>query len=308
MNNYFKAYLTELQSEVFSLAWNDKNDIVSFVRNFMLSPLAYALDAEYSAEQYYSAYKIYTSIKQHYEIAENGSSSYGLEPVSWLGFFYRQWHFITGESSKQIIAVLPPEKALRLYASLHILAPEKAIERMKFDYAFKQNKLRKHKISKQGFWDPKNIAENHISSEKAAQLMLMKLFNDQRIADMKETYEPDSLNMHSDEYSYSLEARASSEAKFYDDLIEEIKKLNQVRIRYQRNILFIFLADTEKTIDFKGLAERVSQQKEKGLLVFDDIVIYENGIVHFMDSSAEVSSFYLPFSLKERNRHSIKTH
>lgn len=55
---------------------------------------------------------------------------YDTESLFWIGYTYRYWHFMTGQTSKEIQAVCPAKMMHTLYPAYHTLDCVAAIERI----------------------------------------------------------------------------------------------------------------------------------------------------------------------------------
>ena len=62
---------------------------------------------------------------------EKPGEVYSEELIYWIGYIYRYWHYVTGESSKEIYKQAPVETMKRNYLMFHTMAPELAIEDLK---------------------------------------------------------------------------------------------------------------------------------------------------------------------------------
>ena len=55
-------------------------------------------------------------------------TSIELQLIYWIGYFYRYWHYVTGESSKEIYKQAPVKVMWQNYERLYMMTPEEAIE------------------------------------------------------------------------------------------------------------------------------------------------------------------------------------
>ena len=56
---------------------------------------------------------------------------YSEELIYWIGYIYRYWHYVTGESSKEIIKLVPVKVMKQNYERLYMMTPEEVIEILK---------------------------------------------------------------------------------------------------------------------------------------------------------------------------------
>ncbi len=55
---------------------------------------------------------------------------YGSEPLFWIGYTYRYWHFLTGQASGDIGKICGADMMHTLYPSYHTLDCSQTIERI----------------------------------------------------------------------------------------------------------------------------------------------------------------------------------
>lgn len=102
-----------------------------FIRRFMNSNLAKRMDDTgfiFDSTDYIDAL---IEIENQYGKSSYGIEKYKVEEMYWIGYIYRYWAYITGESSKKIYKKVKPEKLRKLYFPYHSLDPEQAIERIR---------------------------------------------------------------------------------------------------------------------------------------------------------------------------------
>lgn len=56
---------------------------------------------------------------------------YSEELIYWIGYIYRYWHYVTGESSKEIIMQAPVKVMKQKYGRLYTMTSEEVIEVLK---------------------------------------------------------------------------------------------------------------------------------------------------------------------------------
>ncbi len=101
-----------------------------FIRRFMNSKLAERIDNTgfiFDSTDYIDAL---IEIENQYGKSSYGIEKYKVEEMYWIGYIYRYWAYITGESSKKIYKKIKPEKLRKLYFPYHSLDPKQAIERI----------------------------------------------------------------------------------------------------------------------------------------------------------------------------------
>ena len=58
-------------------------------------------------------------------------ATWGREPMYWTGYIYRLWHYLTGETSRDIYAIADADTMGGAYLGMHVLDPQLAIENLK---------------------------------------------------------------------------------------------------------------------------------------------------------------------------------
>ncbi len=145
-NLYFENYINNLQANIFIDAYKDGYEIVSFINAFMKSDIRKQIDEGLSFYIFRSSFSLVQEISPL--IKKTDRQKYSLEAVEWLGFFYSSWHFLTLESSKDIIRFLSPKEGLDQYYILHQLDESDVIERAKREYNLSRNAHRKYELEK----------------------------------------------------------------------------------------------------------------------------------------------------------------
>lgn len=56
---------------------------------------------------------------------------YTEELIYWIGYIYRYWHYMTGESSREIYKKAPVKVMKQNYERLYLMTPEEVIERLR---------------------------------------------------------------------------------------------------------------------------------------------------------------------------------
>ena len=67
-----------------------------------------------------------------------GGELYDIETLYWTGYVYRQWHYYTGESSKDICKQAKAKTMRATYYPYHTMSVEMAIDRLKESYKEKK--------------------------------------------------------------------------------------------------------------------------------------------------------------------------
>jgi hypothetical protein len=124
--------LCDIQGRLFELSAEKELDSEHFAEAFMHSKTAAALDSPYNRMQW--AGEEYLLEEVQAECSEKLTKSekrYGLEELYWMGYLYRYWHLLTGESSVKIYRQASARTMRQNYLMFHTLDPEMAIGDLK---------------------------------------------------------------------------------------------------------------------------------------------------------------------------------
>ena len=104
--------LCDIQGRLFELSAEKKIPSAAFIKAFMISDVAKALDSRYNRMQWMG-------------------EEYQKDVLYWIGYIYRYWHYYTGESSTKILRQAPVNTMKRNYLMFHTMDPVVAIEDLK---------------------------------------------------------------------------------------------------------------------------------------------------------------------------------
>lgn len=137
--NEFQLKLCDIQGRLFELSGVKGYDSVPFIKSFMASDVAKGLDSKFNRMQWAGEEYLLAEIEDYSELTK-GNKVYDKEVLYWTGYLYRFWHFVTGESSKEIYRQASAETMNRNWLNFHTFAPELAIEDLKEIYRQKTAK------------------------------------------------------------------------------------------------------------------------------------------------------------------------
>lgn len=139
--NEIQLKLCDIQGRLFELSVDRQLGSSVFIKFFMNSETAKALDSAYNRMQWAGEeYLLEEVIDSAGDILSEKGEVYSKDVIYWIGYIYRYWHYYTGESSKVIYKQASVETMKRNYLMFHTMAPEVAIEDLKEIYKLK-NKL-----------------------------------------------------------------------------------------------------------------------------------------------------------------------
>ena len=140
MSDSLHLALSDMQGQLFEMSIDKGLNSESFIKAFMLSDIAHDLDSVFNHMQWagkeYIMERILDELKDKLKI---GGEIYDRETMYWMGYVYRQWHYYTGESSKEIYKQATAKTMRITYFPYHTLSVKMAIDRLKESY------LEKHK-------------------------------------------------------------------------------------------------------------------------------------------------------------------
>ncbi len=133
--NELQLKLCDIQGRLFELSAEKQYASATFVRCFMTSGTAKALDSEYNRMQWAGEEYLLEEIVSAAEdkLSEKGEV-YANDILYWIGYIYRYWHYYTNEDSARIYRQASVETMKRNYMMFHTMAPEVAIEDLKEIY------------------------------------------------------------------------------------------------------------------------------------------------------------------------------
>ena len=120
--------LCDSQGRLFKLSARRGISSAEFIKVFMKSVTAKALDSSYNRMQWAGEeYLLEEVIDEAGDRFEKPGEVYPEELIYWLGYIYRYWHYVTGETSKEIIKLAPVKVMKQKYARRYMMTPEEVI-------------------------------------------------------------------------------------------------------------------------------------------------------------------------------------
>lgn len=122
--------LCDIQGRLFELSARKGYDSAAFVKAFMRSQTAKALDSTYNRMQWAGEEYLLEEVASEAALSTKGEV-FSSDVLYWMGYLYRYWHYYTGESSAQIYRQAPVKTMKRNYLMFHTMDPVLAIEDLK---------------------------------------------------------------------------------------------------------------------------------------------------------------------------------
>ncbi len=121
--------LCDIQGRLFKLSARRGISSAEFIKVFMKSAIAKALDSTYNRMQWAGEeYLLEEVIDEAGDRFEKSGEVYVEELIYWIGYIYRYWHYVTGESSKEIYKQASVKVMMQNYERLYMMIPEEVIE------------------------------------------------------------------------------------------------------------------------------------------------------------------------------------
>ena len=124
--------LCDIQGRLFELSAEKKYRSAAFIKAFMTSDTAKALDSEYNRMQWAGEeYLLEEVVSAAGDSLTADGEIYDTDILYWIGYIYRYWHYYSGEDSAKIYTQAPVETMKRNYMVFHTMDPVLAIEDLK---------------------------------------------------------------------------------------------------------------------------------------------------------------------------------
>ena len=131
MLDSFQLQQCEQQARLFESLDRRNVDAKPFIRAYMNSKAVEGLDADYDRMQWAGEQYIFEEVMEEAGLKPDPNCErYNTEALFYAGWIYRYWHYMTGESSKEIFRQADENEILGSYG-LHIEANELAVEDLK---------------------------------------------------------------------------------------------------------------------------------------------------------------------------------
>lgn len=126
----FQFQLCDIQGRLFELSVKQGYDSAKFIKTFMTSRCASALDDIYDRLQWAGEEYILEELNDEVGGLLKSDNIFSIEVMFWTGYLYRYWHFYTGQSSKDIYTIADAEIMNSSWLGFHTLDNEMAIDNL----------------------------------------------------------------------------------------------------------------------------------------------------------------------------------
>ncbi len=132
MSKSLQLALCDTQGQLFELSAKHGYNSEDFIKAYMLSDTAKAMDMEFNHVQWAGKEYVLSTLEDECgSKLTKGDSLLDQEILFWIGYIYRYWNLYTGESSKAIYRQAPAKVMQTVYLMYHTMSPELAIDRLK---------------------------------------------------------------------------------------------------------------------------------------------------------------------------------
>lgn len=124
--------LCDIQGRLFELSADNNYGSANFVKVFMTSEVAKALDSTYNRMQWAGEeYLLEELVDVAGDKLSKDGEIFSKDILYWMGYLYRYWHYYTKEDSVKIYKQASVATMKRNYLMFHTMAPELAIGDLK---------------------------------------------------------------------------------------------------------------------------------------------------------------------------------
>lgn len=135
-----KRQLCDIQGRLFELVLKNEYDCPSFIKAFMNSKTAAALDDIYDRLQWAGEEYILEELSEEVHGLKKAGTVYTAEVMYWTGYTYRYWHYYTDECSREIYKIADAKTMSECWLGFHTFDVEMAIDDLKEIYRQKYGK------------------------------------------------------------------------------------------------------------------------------------------------------------------------
>ena len=140
-----KRQLCDIQGRLFELALKKGYDCPFFIKTFMNSHTAAALDDVYDRLQWAGEEYILEELNEEAGGLKIAGATYSKEVMYWAGYTYRYWHYYTNQYSSEIYKIADAKMMNECWLGFHTLDVEMAIDDLNEIYRQKQDESNLYK-------------------------------------------------------------------------------------------------------------------------------------------------------------------
>ena len=241
-------------------------------------------------------------LSKHKEIPINKEQQYNEDAIEWLGFFYRMWHFITNETSRQIVRIFPPLSGLRQWYTLHQLNDETIIETARKQYNIAQKNRRKYVYSQNKL--ESKYSEGYFTF--LSKRILYKLTKRRLFQGLEYTFDESDYDFIDDNNQIGLKTRTifHNGTISISDIYKEIdEKAKHYKTNVRTSIFFCFVFEESYCNDRESFTKDLEMIRKTYIPSernFKYIYFYIDGDLYEINPSNDVNITVIPVGTKER--------
>jgi len=126
----FERQLCDIQGRLFERSLKKELDSADFIEKFMNSKTCEFLDLPYDRLQWAGEEYILEDLLHEISVKPVGER-FSNEELFWAGYLYRYWHYLTGESGREIYSQAQARRMKDCYLGFHTMDAVMAIEDLK---------------------------------------------------------------------------------------------------------------------------------------------------------------------------------
>ena len=127
----FERQLCDIQGRLFELSIEKQMNSSIFIERFMNSETAASIDQSYDRLQWMGEEYILENLEDEVGLLKKDNKQYTKDVMYWIGYTYRYWHYMTGETSKEIYKQANEIVMSEAYLWFHTLDMRMAVEDLK---------------------------------------------------------------------------------------------------------------------------------------------------------------------------------
>ena len=126
----FERQLCSIQGRLFENSIKEGFNSEIFIDSFMNSKTASYFDLPFDRTQWGGEENLLYDLMEETQGSIQKGITYSTESMFWIGYLYRYWHLLTGQSSKKISSICNAKMMNTLFPAYHTLDCFTAIERI----------------------------------------------------------------------------------------------------------------------------------------------------------------------------------